>query len=454
MAEKIAIVLAAGEGKRIKSDVAKVLHPLCGVPILHHVLNRLTHLRFARIFVIVGHQAQQVRESVALYDVTCVLQSEQRGTGHAVLQAQNALSGVNGSVLIVNGDAPLLSDETIMHLWETHHLKKETVTLLTALLPSAAGYGRIIRDDNGNICNVVESADATPEELRVHEINAGAYVVDLSFLFPTLSTLTSHNQQNEIYLTDIVRAAVQKGISISYYQTPSTSESLGINSRRDLARAEAVLQQHIVDGWMDKGVTIIDPNAVRIEATVTIGRDVVLYPGVILEGHTHIGSGTVLYPCRIRDSHLAERVVVRDSCVIDGADIASDVSVGPFAHLRPGTQLHSKSRVGNFVEIKKSKLGAGSKANHLSYIGDADIGKNVNIGAGTITCNYDGIQKHQTRIDDDAFIGSGTQLVAPVHVGVGTVIGAGSTVTKDVPPQTLAIARARQTHLPKRPKRP
>ncbi len=440
---RAAIVLAAGQGKRMKSALAKVLHPLAGVPMLFYVLDLVKQTEIQRTFVIVGHCAEQVSEAVSTWGVNCLLQDPPLGTGHAVLQAKDALAGFSGSVLILSGDTPLLRPETVRRLWEVHREERATMSLLTTRLTNPYGYGRVVRKKNGTIARIVEERDATPAERSIQEVNTGVYIIEAPFLFEALGEVQPNNQQKEYYLTDLIGIAARRGERLAGAEA-DPEEVIGVNSRADLATAEGHLRKRIAARWMAEGVTIIDPSQVRIDASVEIGRDVVIHPGVALEGKTRIGDACLLRACRIENSRLGEHVVVKDYSVIEDAEIESDAAIGPFAHLRSGTLLRRGAKVGNFVEIKKSELGEGSKANHLSYLGDAVIGKGVNIGAGTITCNYDGEKKHKTVIEDDVFIGSDTQLVAPVRVGAGALIAAGSTITQDVPPEALAISRTKQ----------
>jgi bifunctional UDP-N-acetylglucosamine pyrophosphorylase/glucosamine-1-phosphate N-acetyltransferase len=440
---KAAIILAAGHGKRMKSKLAKVLHPVAGMPMLFYLLDLVERLEIQKTFVIVGHQADKVTEAVSGRKVTCLLQDPPLGTGHAVLQAKEELKGFDGTVLILSGDTPLLRGETIQRMWEQHRTENAIVTLLTTRPPTPYGYGRIIRKEEGTLDRIVEEKDATPAERLIQEVNTGVYVINASFLFEALAKVRPDNRQQEYYLTDVARIAVQQGERLSTCEV-DFEEVVGINSRAEIAAAEAVVRKRINAYWMAEGVTLIDPTQVRIDAAVTVGRDSVLHPGVTLEGKTQVGEDCVIYSSRIINSRLGQGVVIKDHCLIEESDIESEVSVGPFAHLRPGALLRKGAKVGNFVEIKKSELGEGSKVNHLSYLGDSVVGKGVNIGAGTITCNYDGKNKHQTIIEDEVFIGSDTQLVAPVRVGARAFIAAGSTITRDVPPDALAVSRVKQ----------
>lgn len=443
MEEKGAIILAAGQGKRMKSKQAKVLHVLAGKPMLSYPVELARRAELQTILVIVGHQAEQVANALSGSQVTTILQDPPLGTGHAVLQAKKALKDFNGTLLILNGDTPLLRDETIRRLWALHRKEKAVLTLLTTRLSKPRGYGRVLRNQDGTISRVVEEKDTTPEERTIREVNTGVYVIDKSFLFEGLEKVRPNNRQKEYYLTDVIHIAAREGKRLIGLEADS-EEVIGINSRADLAAAERILRKRINDAWMAKGVTLIDPARIQIDAAVKIGRDSILHPGVTLEGKTEIGEGSLIYSSRIKNSRIGKGVVIKDHCVIEEAEIEAGGTIGPFAHLRPGTLIRKGAKVGNFVEIKKSELGKGSKANHLSYLGDAEIGKGVNIGAGTITCNYDGQKKEKTIIEDGVFIGSDTQLVAPVRIGARSLIAAGATITEDVPPDALAISRTRQ----------
>ncbi len=427
----------------MKSKRAKVLHGLAGKPMLFYPVELVKRANIERILVIVGHQAEAVTEALSESPVTTILQDPPLGTGHAVLQAKKALKGFNGTLLILNGDTPLLQDETIRRLWTLHRREKAVLTLLTTSLAKPHGYGRVVRNRDGTLKRIVEEKDATPAERTIREINTGVYLIEKSFLFKALEKVRPNNRQKEYYLTDVIHIAAREGKRLLGFEA-NPEEVIGINSRADLAAAEGILRKRINNHWMGKGVTLVDPNQTRIDAAVKIGRDSILYPGVTLEGKTEIGEGSVIYSSRIKDSRLGKGVVIKDHCIIEEAKIESGGIIGPFAHLRPGTLIRKGAKVGNFVEIKKSTLGKGSKANHLSYIGNTEVGKGVNIGAGTITCNYDGRKKEKTIIEDKVFIGSDTQLVAPVRIGARSLIAAGATITEDVPPDTLAISRTRQ----------
>lgn len=439
------VILAAGLGKRMKSKRAKVLHPIAGRPMILYSVETARRLPSDTIIVVVAHQAEAVKEVLGDRTVEIVHQGRPLGTGHAVLQTQSSLADFKGPVLILNGDVPLITVETLQSLLKIHRDQGADLTLLTATLSNAEGYGRVIRDPDGGIIAIIEEADATPAQRAVREVNTGFYLVNAPFLFEALKELKSDNAQKEYYLTDIVKAAVRHSRKLCAVSAHDPAEVMGINSRADLARTEKAIARRIAERHMLEGVTLMDPETTWIEADVMIGRDTVIYPNVRLEGMSRIGEDCVIHShTRISNCRLGTGVTVKDACVLAESVLEDGTAVGPFAHLRPGTVLHKGARIGNFVETKKAELGEGSKANHLTYLGDAVIGNAVNIGAGTITCNYDGVHKHRTIIEDDVFVGSDTQFVAPVRIGRGAVIGAGSTITKDVPPDSLAISRAEQ----------
>jgi bifunctional UDP-N-acetylglucosamine pyrophosphorylase/glucosamine-1-phosphate N-acetyltransferase len=443
-----ALILAAGEGKRMRSDRAKVLHPLAGMPLLSYVIDAVEKL--ARpIVVVIGHQAEEVKRFLKGRPVRTVMQAKQLGTAHAVLRAQAVLSHVRAPVLILNGDTPLLTRSTLERLIEFHHQREAHLTLLTARLSDPFGYGRIVRNDGGQIRRVVEESDATPYEKKIQEINTGIYLAEKAILFELLKTIQSDNRQKEYYLTDMIEAAVKQGYRVESSEVPDPQEMLGINTRLDLAQAEKILQSRILKRFMLEGVTILDPATTWIEPQALIGRDTVIYPQVRVEGKTIIGEGCMIGShVRLTDSEIESGVMIRDFCAISGSKIQGGATIGPFAHLRPGTVIKKGAHIGNFVEVKKSVIGQGSKASHLSYLGDTVVGQGVNIGAGTITCNYDGFKKSKTVIGDHVFVGSDSQFIAPVRIGHGALIAAGSTIVKDVPPRALGIARAEQVNKP------
>jgi bifunctional UDP-N-acetylglucosamine pyrophosphorylase / glucosamine-1-phosphate N-acetyltransferase len=482
-----AIIMAAGLGKRMRSKLGKVLHPVAGRPMVLYAVELAERLTDEGVAVVVGHQADQVKAVLDSYrggkpgsvgsrpvigrekgmtahvknpaskssSILIAEQTQQLGTGHAVVQARHAILRARGraagTYLILNGDTPLLTEATVQQLLTIHADEKAAVTILTAMLDDPAGYGRVIRahtlEGPRHVLKIVEDRDATVSESAVKEINVGTYVIDGAFLFEALDHLQPKNAQQEYYLTDVVKLAVDRGLGVSAMVVAEADEGLGVNSRRQLAIAERVVRERIRVHWMQEGVTLHDPTTTWIDADVRIEQDTVLYPHVTLEGRTSLGQDCVIRShTRLTNTTVGNRVVIQDSCVITDAKLEDSASVGPFAHLRPGSIVRRKAKVGNFVEMKKAELGEGAKANHLSYLGDARIGKDVNIGAGTITCNYDGYHKFETVIEDEVFIGSDTQLVAPVKVGRGSVIAAGTTITQDVPPNSLAISRTVQVN--------
>ncbi|TRZ98999.1 MAG: bifunctional UDP-N-acetylglucosamine diphosphorylase/glucosamine-1-phosphate N-acetyltransferase GlmU [Nitrospiraceae bacterium] len=449
------IVLAAGQGTRMRSKLAKVLHSVCGRPMASYAADLAEALARGRVAVVVGHQAEKVKDLLADRKIDLVVQARQLGTGHAVTQAQSAFQGRAGNAwsglrfVILSGDTPLLTEATVRALLAAHERERATVSLLTAHLDRPVGYGRIVRGRDGSVWKIIEDKDASPSERRLTEVNAGTYVVEGAFLFPALAALKPANAQKEYYLTDIVEAAIRQGKKVTAYIAANPVEALGINTRAELAEAERVLRGRVRQRLMEAGVTFLAPETSFVDAGVKIGRDSVIHPHVTLESRTVIGEDCVIRShSRLVECALGDGVTVLDGCVIEGSRLEGGCRVGPFAHLRPGTIVGRNARVGNFVELKKTDLGEGSKANHLSYLGDARIGKRVNVGAGTITCNYDGVNKHQTVIGDDVFVGSDVSLVAPVTVGRGAMIGAGSVVTQDVAADALAIGRARQVVKP------
>lgn len=451
-----AVVMAAGLGKRMKSKLAKVLHPVAGRPMALYGVDLAQQLAGEHVAVVVGYQGKEVRAAIEASGprapVMVVEQTQQLGTGHAVQQARDMfrrLGKTLSTYLILNGDTPLLQPATLQALLRLHHDEQAAVALLTAMPDDPAGYGRVVRDRDGRVQKIVEDRDATGAEKQIHEINVGTYVMDGPFLFDILDKLQPRNAQGEYYLTDVVALAVERGLRVSALAVREAVEGMGINTREQLAAAEQTIRRRICAHWMQEGVTLRDPATTVIDAGVVIGRDTVIHPDVTLEGRTTIGEDCIIRShTRISESVLGHRVVVQDHCVVRESRLEDDTAIGPFSHLRPGAVLRRAAKVGNFVEMKKAELGEGSKANHLSYLGDAIIGKGVNIGAGTITCNYDGHKKHETVIGDDVFVGSDTQFVAPVTIGKGAVIAAGATITADVPPDTLAIARVQQINRP------
>ena len=440
------VILAAGVGKRMKSDIPKVLHTVLGRPMLSYVLDAVDNLSPKRVVVVVGHGAEDVKKISDSKKITYVTQSKQLGTGHAANCANSALKSFKGNILILNGDFPLITSSSLKKFIRDHEKKNADLSILTALVDDANGYGRIKRDQNGDVIGIVEQKDATREQRFIDEINSGTYCVKSSFLWNALGKINSRNKQSEYYLTDIVELAHKNSLKVNGVVVSDSDEIVGVNDRVELSYVEDVLKWRVNESLMRSGVTMIDPENTYISPEVKIGRDTTIYPGAHIYGKTQIGSKCVIGPSTwVEDSRFGNGVTVKSSCYITNASIKDNVSIGPFAHIRPEAEILDGAKIGNFVEIKKSKIGRGSKVSHLSYIGDTVMGKDVNIGAGTITCNYDGINKHKTVIEDNVFIGSDTMLVAPIKVGKGATTGAGSTISKDVPQGSLAIGRARQT---------
>jgi bifunctional UDP-N-acetylglucosamine pyrophosphorylase/glucosamine-1-phosphate N-acetyltransferase len=443
------VTLAAGKGSRMKSDLPKVLHPLAGKPMLQHVLDSASQLAGARQYVVIGHGAEQVQAAMT-QDVCWVMQSQQQGTGHAVAQAMPEVPD-DAVVLVLYGDVPLISTSTLSALLaETHASAEQTggLALLTIELADATGYGRIVRDDSGNIQAIVEHKDATQEQRTIREVNTGILAVAASHLKRWLPLLSDSNVQGEYYLTDIVALAVAEGTAVRAIHPQYEHEVQGVNDRLQLAGLERVFQRQQADELMRLGVALADPARLDIRGSLTVGQDVSIDVGCIFEGDVVLGDGVSIGPyCVIRNSQLAASTQVEAYCHLDDAAVAQTCAIGPYARLRPGAELADGAKVGNFCEVKKSRIGAGSKVNHLSYIGNADVGVGVNIGAGTITCNYDGVNKATTRIGDNAFIGSNSALVAPVEIGANTTIGAGSVIIREVTDQQLAIARGKQRNI-------
>jgi len=442
------IVLAAGKGTRMKSRQAKVLHPMAGLPMIAHTVNAVIRTGFESIIVVVGYQSEAVQMSLCGYPfLEFALQKEQRGTGDAVMSAMHLIGDDFEDVLILCGDTPLLRPDTILGLVEKHRRETGSVTILSARRPDPFGYGRVITEGK-NVLRIVEEADAGSEEKGVNLINSGIYCIRTDLIRGLLGDLDADNAQGEFYLTDVVEKAHKMGRPAVSMEVGDPEEILGVNTRVDLARAETSIRREKTRDLMLEGVTIQAPDSVVVDQTVRVGADTVIYPNNYLFGGTTIGAGCTIEPnCLIADSVIEDGVRVRCSSVIEESHLEKGCSIGPFAHLRPGAHIASRAKIGNFVEIKKSHIGEGSKVSHLTYIGDTDVGRDVNVGAGTITCNYDGKKKHKTVIGDGSFIGSNTELVAPVKIGRKALIGAGSTITKDVPDGYLAVGRSRQKNL-------
>ncbi|MGB9791473.1 MAG: bifunctional UDP-N-acetylglucosamine diphosphorylase/glucosamine-1-phosphate N-acetyltransferase GlmU [Thermacetogeniaceae bacterium] len=442
----VAVVLAAGQGKRMKSDLPKVLHRVAGLPLVAHVLRSVAEAGIGEAIVVIGRKGELVREALG-EGYRYAVQEEPRGTGDAVLRALPLVPSGCEDVLVLCGDTPLIKPETLVRLVEERRRADAAAAILTSIFDDPTGYGRVLRGEDGLVRGIVEESDATPEEKGIKEVNTGTYVFRRDALERTLPKLQPDNAQGEYYLTDCIALLRAEGLAVAAVVAPP-DETAGINDRRQLAAAERILRLRECERLMDEGVTILDPAVTYIDRGVRVGRDTVIYPFTFLEGSTSVGEGCVIGPgTRVIDSRIGDGVEIQQSLVV-GSDVGDRCRIGPYAYLRPGTALAEDVKVGDFVELKKARIGRGSKVPHLSYIGDAVIGSDVNIGAGTITCNFDGFAKHETRIGDGAFIGSNTNLVAPVTVGERAVTGAGSTITKDVPAEALAVERSRQVVVP------
>ena len=442
---KCAIILAAGQGKRIKSDLPKVLHKVCGKEMVNHVIDAMRNAEIDDVNVIIGKGAELVKERTTSRNVSYSLQAEQLGTGHAVKCAIDFLKGKRGTVAIFNGDAPLITEETIEELFKTHKENGNSATILTSILNDASGYGRIIRKGN-EVLKIVEHKDCNDEELKVKEINSGMYCFEIESLVECLGNLSNNNSQGEYYLTDVIGMLKEKNEKVGALVI-SYEETLGVNSRVQLAEVEAVLRKRINNKHLENGVTIIDPNTTYIGIDVEIGQDTIIYPGNVLEGNTVIGKNCVLYPnSRINNSVIGESVDIQSSVILE-SKIGNQTTVGPFAYIRPESIIGNNVRVGDFVEIKKSTIGNNTKVSHLTYVGDAEVGEGCNFGCGTVTVNYDGKNKNKTIIGNNSFIGCNTNLISPVTVEDNTYIAAGSTITNNVKSGELAVARAKQRNI-------
>lgn len=442
-----AVILAAGKGVRMKSHLPKVVHKAAGKPLVAHVVDAVRAAGIEDIILVVGHGREHVQKIFAGQPVKFVVQEQQLGTGHALQQAQGAVDP-DSTVLVLAGDTPLLRASTLQLLLEHHQKCQAHATVLTTFLDDPAGYGRVLRDEKGSFLRIVEDKDATPEEKQVKEINSGIYCFQAGKVFQALQQLQPLNAQGEYYLTDTLEILMAEGCRVEVVPAAEPEEIHGVNDRIQLAQAEKILRQRKNLELMRDGVTLIEPDTIIIDSDVTIGCDTIVWPFTLIQGKTSIGEACEIGPwTNINDSRIGHRVVIESSRVKE-AEIGDDCTIGPYAYLRPGTVLLEHVKVGDFVEIKQSTVGVGSKIPHLSYVGDAIVGREVNIGAGTITCNYDGQRKHQTILEDQAFIGSNTNLVAPVRIGKASVTGAGSTITRDVPPNSLAVERADQRVVP------
>ena len=441
--KRYAVILAAGQGTRMKSKLYKVLHPILGRPMIQYVIEALAPSKIEKLVTIVGHGAEKVSKEVGSKS-EFVIQEEQLGTAHAVMQAKESLSGVEGTTIVVCGDTPLITENTFKKLFDYHESSASKATVLTTEVDNPIGYGRVIRNDSGDVSRIVEHKDANQEELNEKEINTGTYCFDNKALFEALEKVDNDNAQGEYYLPDVIEILKRDDEKISAYLMSDQEESIGINDRVALAEAEAIMKRRINERHLRNGVTITDINNIYIGPNVKIEQDVTIYPGTMITGNSSIKSDTVIGPnSELHNCIIGESSTVRQSVVSD-SKIGNQVDIGPFANIRPETDIGNDVKVGNFVELKKTSLGNDTKVSHLTYLGDAEVGENVNIGCGSITVNYDGVNKHQTKIESNSFIGCNTNLMAPVTIEEGAFIAAGSTITKDVPKESLAIARAKQ----------
>jgi bifunctional UDP-N-acetylglucosamine pyrophosphorylase/glucosamine-1-phosphate N-acetyltransferase len=436
------LILAAGKSTRMKSKYAKVLHRAGGRALVEHVLRAARSLS-TDVSVVVGHGSDNVKALIS--EVKFVDQTQQLGTGHAVMAAREGFSGYSGDVLVLPGDVPLITPATLEAFLKFHREGGFRASVLTAEVTNPHSYGRIVRRNDNEVDSIVEHRDATPEILKIPEINSGIYVFHAPTLFESLTRIRNTNAQGEYYLTDVIGILVEQGQKVGAFKVASEEEILGINTRQELGALDRVMRRRKCEALMTEGVTIIDPASTFIDDDVQIGPDTIIYPSVQIEGRTVIGDEvTIRSFSRITNSKIGSRSTVLEGCVVTDSTLGEKVALGPFAHLRPGNTLGDNVKVGNFVEVKKSTLGTGTKAPHLAYLGDATVGKNVNVSAGVITCNYDGVSKHPTIIEDGAFVGTDSQLIAPVRIGKDAYVAAGSSITADVPAESLAIARGRQ----------
>ncbi|MFH1116913.1 MAG: bifunctional UDP-N-acetylglucosamine diphosphorylase/glucosamine-1-phosphate N-acetyltransferase GlmU [Pseudomonadota bacterium] len=445
------LILAAGKGTRMRSRLCKVLHPVAGRPMMAYVVDAVRAAGLTNIAVVVGHQSSEVKEFFRDEALEFVLQEPQLGTGHAVAAAQPAMDGFSGNVLILCGDVPLITPAAIESFIKYHDGQEGLLTVLTTFPEDPSGYGRIIRSGDRSVARIVEERDALEEEKAVGEINTGIYLVDSILLFQLLERITPNNAQREYYLTDIVREAVKESVTVHAHVLQDSRQAIGINTRSQLADVAGYIWNRRRESLMRSGVTLLDPGSVYVDTQVQVGEDTVIHPLVTLSGDTRIGRECVIESAvTIIDCRIGDNVGILQGSRLNRAVVEDGTTIGPMAHLRPETTIGKNARIGNFVEVKKTVVGDGTKAAHLTYLGDSVIGDGVNIGCGTITCNYDGKKKHPTFIGNDCFIGSDVQFVAPVEVGSGSIVGAGSTITKDVPANSLAVSRAKQRNYPLR----
>ncbi len=443
MEHLMAVILAAGEGKRMKSKKSKVLHKACGMTLINWVYRSIKDAGVDETVIVVGHKAEDVKESMG-NNVHYAYQDKQLGTGHAVMQAGDYLKGKEGHVLVLCGDTPLITSETISNTFKIHKQNNNSATVITAELADPAGYGRIVRDSCDNVLKIVEDRDASQEEKSIKEINSGMYCFNIKDLVEALGELGNNNSQGEYYLTDTLEILIGKGLKVGAVKVDDSNEILGINDRVQLSMAGELLRKRILSNHMENGVTIIDPNSTYIDCDVQIGIDTVIYPSSIIEKDTIIGEDCIIGPAsRIVASRISNGVEVKNSVVLESS-IGDNTTVGPFAYIRPGSVIGKKVKIGDFVEVKKSVIGDRTKLSHLTYVGDAEVGENVNLGCGVVVVNYDGKKKNKTVIGDNSFVGCNVNLISPVHVKSNAYVAAGSTITDEVPENSLAIARARQ----------
>ncbi|MGB6068660.1 MAG: bifunctional UDP-N-acetylglucosamine diphosphorylase/glucosamine-1-phosphate N-acetyltransferase GlmU [Desulfomonilaceae bacterium] len=451
MKEIAALILAAGKGTRMKSGVCKVLHPVAGRPMISYVIDAVLSCGLQKIVIVVGHESVEVCKIAGVPGIEFALQEPQLGTGHAVASARDLFKGFSGDVLILCGDIPLVQSRTIEEFVRFHRENSSKLTVMTTFPEIVAGYGRIMRTDQGQVAGIVEDRDADEAEKAVREINTGVYLANAELLYSLVDKIGADNSQGEYYLTDIVKEATKQAIPVHAFVLANAKEATGINTRADLARVSAMVWNRLREDMMSSGVTLLDPSSVYIDSQVRVGVDTVIHPCVTISGRTEIGQNCVIESgVYIMDSILGDGVRILQGSRLDRALVETGTAVGPMANLRPDAKIGKNARIGNFVEVKKTTLGNGSKAAHLTYLGDSLIGADVNIGCGTITCNYDGKKKHPTTIGDRCFIGSDVQFIAPVEIGEGSIVGAGSTITRDVPARSLAVSRAKQKIFPLR----
>lgn len=451
MGEFAAIVMAAGKGTRMKSALCKVLHPVAGRSMILYVIDAVRACGLKKIVLVVGHQAPDVMSRCSGPDIEFAVQEPQLGTGHAAAATAESFQGFSGDILILCGDVPLITPETLTTFQQFHLERSSRITVMTTHVDNPHGYGRIVRNERRELIGIVEEKDATESQKAINEVNTGIYIAEAKLLFSLLSRIKNHNAQGEYYLTDIITEAVNESITVHGFVLEDGLEATGINTRAELARASAVIWDQTRRNLMESGVTLLEPSTAYVDSSVKIGPDSVVHPVVNISGNTSIGSNCTLESgVYILNSRIGDGVEILQGSRLNDAEVQDGATIGPMAHLRPGARIGKKARIGNFVEIKKSVIGDGSKASHLSYLGDSTIGEHVNIGCGTITCNYDGRAKHPTIIGDHCFIGSDVQFVAPVEIGEGSLIGAGSTITRNVPPRTLAVSRSKQKNYPLR----